>query len=153
MKKCFRWENYLNFCFSHTKNKATLLYSAFHTQLAVQILWANRFVECSARKKWIAKLYCQLIKKRRVIKVFLQTANFEFLYIVNIQSGSLEIELAWLYYINIEKVVKLRFNFESCHKLLIQSFKLIIMDLFLDITTFGRQINVSSHQLGNEPLM
>lgn len=26
------------------------------------------------------------------------------------------------------------------------------MDLFLDITTFGRQINVSSHQLENEPL-
>lgn len=69
----------------HTKNKAALLYSPFHIQLAVQILWANRFVECSAHKKLIAKLYCQLIKKRRVIKVFSQTANFEFLYIVNTQ--------------------------------------------------------------------
>lgn len=69
----------------NTKNKAALLYSAFHTQLAVQILWADRFVECSAHKKLIAKLYCQLIKKRRVIKVFSQTANFEFLYTVNTQ--------------------------------------------------------------------
>lgn len=71
--------------FLNTKNKAALLYSAFHTQLAVQISWANRFVECSTHKKLIAKLYCQLIKKRRVIKVFSQTANFEFLYTVNTQ--------------------------------------------------------------------
>lgn len=69
----------------NTKNKAALLYSAFHTQLAVQILWTDRFVECSAHKKLIAKLYCQLIKKRRVVKVFSQTANFEFLYTVNTQ--------------------------------------------------------------------
>lgn len=85
MKKCLSGKTIQIVVSLPTINKAPLLYSAFHPQLAVQILWANQFVECSAHNKLIAKLYCQLIKKRRVIKVFSQMANFEFLDTVNTQ--------------------------------------------------------------------